>query len=284
MKNPVAVVDSASFTKAIELIGGVNELNSPERRVVVKVGIYNPETGICSTVETVKAISKVFDKATEILIAESDSGAGPGLDRLKVWKNCYTDRIVPFNLSDDEETSLVKVAGEKIPFSHVLLEKNTFISTHVPRRYEKAGLEDLMNMGFVIKNLLGLVLDTKKHRFHDQLPTALLDMYEAAGGIDLAVLDATHVFLGWKKKRITVSPQVLIVGKDAFAVETVGAHLMGFNPFAMPVLQEASDRDLGEINIDKIEVIGDIEPAKQLIQKALKQLVPKTAHTAQDIS
>jgi len=275
MKPTVAVVDSHAFSQAVNLVNGFNNLNNPDQKVVIKVGIYNPETGICSTVDTVNSIAKAFDKAPKILVAESDSGAGHGLERLKVWNDCYTDRIVPFNLSDDEKTRIVEVAGEKVPFSHILLEPNTFISTHVPRRYEEAGLEDLMNMGFTIKNLLGLILDTKKHRFHDQLPIALLDMYEAIGGIDLAVLDATHVFLGWKKKRITVSPQLLIVGKDAFAVEAVGAHLVGFDPAEMPVLQEAKNRRLGEINIDKIDVAGDIESPKQMILKAFKGLFPK---------
>ncbi|MHA2314949.1 MAG: DUF362 domain-containing protein [Candidatus Hermodarchaeia archaeon] len=275
MKPTVAVVDSNSFSQVEDLIGGFHSLNEPDQKVVVKVGIYNPETGICSTVKTLNSIAKAFDKAPEILVTESDSGAGPGLERLKVWKDCYNDRVVPFNLSDDEKTRIVEVAGETVPFSHILLEPNTFISTHVPRRYEDAGLEDLMNMGFIIKNLLGLILDTKKHRFHDHLPIALLDMYEASGGIDLAVLDATHVFLGRKKKRITVSPQVLIVGKDAFAVEAVGAHLVGFDPAEMPVLQEAKNRRLGEIDIAKIDVVGDIEPSKQIIMKAFKGLFPK---------
>lgn len=276
MKPTVAVVDNQAFDQAIETIGGLAELNAPDRRVVVKVGIYNPETGICSTVQTVKSIISAFNKATEILITESDSGAGPGLKRLEVWNDCYSDKTTPFNLSTDESTQLVEVAGEQVPFSQTLLDHQTFISTHVPRRYEKAGLEDLMNMGFVIKNLLGLILDTKKHRFHDHLSTALLDMYEAAGGIDLAVLDATHAFLGWKKKRITVSPNLLIVGKDAFAVEAVSMHMMGFDPTEMQVLQEAKRRKLGEINLDKINIVGDIEAPKQMIIQAFSQLVPKS--------
>jgi uncharacterized protein (DUF362 family) len=267
-------VDIDSFSKAIGTIGGLNGLNTPNRKVVVKVGIYNPKTGICSTTKTVNAIIAAFDQASEILIAESDSGAGPGLKRLEVWKDCYNDRATPFNLSTDEQTKMIDVAGEQIPFAQTLLNPNTFISTHVPRRYEEAGLEDLMNQGFVIKNLLGLVLDTNKHRFHNQLATALIDMYEAVGGIDLAVLDVTNVFLGWKKKRVTVSPELLIVGKDAFAVEAVGMHLLGFEPTEMAVLREAQARGLGEINIDQIKIVGDIEDPRQLISQAFSKLVP----------
>ena len=78
---------------------------------------------------------------------ESDSGAGPGLKRLEIWQECFNEKVVPFNLSADEKTKAIDVAGEKVPLAHVLFKPNIFISTHVPRRYENTGDEDLMNMG-----------------------------------------------------------------------------------------------------------------------------------------
>jgi uncharacterized protein (DUF362 family) len=272
MKPTVIVVDNDSLTDAFDQIEGMSELNSPDKRVIVKVGIYNPETGICTTVKTLQSIVDSFDKSLEIRVTESDSGAGPGLKRLEIWNDCYNERVVPFNLSDDKDTEDVEIAGESVPFPKIFSQPNTFISTHVARRYEDAGLEDLMNLGFVIKNLLGMIPDTKKHRFHDQLTTALIDIYEAIGGIELAVLDATHVYLGLKKKRIRVSPNLLIVGTDAFAVEAVGGHLVGFEPTEMPVLQEAKKRGLGEIDLDRIHIIGDLETQREMISKAFKKL------------
>ena len=272
MKPIVAVVDTESFSNAIDLIKGIDAINRPDRRLVIKVGIYNPKTGICTTPKTLNAIIESFDLSPEIIIAESDSGAGPGLERLEIWNDCYSERVVPFNLSNDELTKEVEVAGERVPFAHVLLEPNTFISTHVPRRYEEAGFEDLMNLGFNIKNLLGLILDTKKHRFHKQLNTALLDMYEAVGGIDLAVLDGTTVYLGYKKARVTVNPNILVVGRDAFAVEAVGMHLVGFDPLENPVLQEGRNRGLGEIDLSKIEILGDIDTPRKYVLDAFNEL------------
>ncbi len=272
MTSTVAVVDSDSFTKALDLIDGVDDLNTLEKRVVVKVGIYNTNTGICTTINTLSSIINSFDKATEIRVVESDSNAGPGLKRLEIWKDCYNDRVVPFNLSDDEDTKAVEIAGEMVPLSHILFEPNTFISTHVPRRYEDSGNEDLMSMGSIIKNLLGLIPDRKKNRFHERLPTALLDIYDAIGGIDLAVLDGTHAYLGLRKKKTVVSPELLIVGRDAFAVEAVGAHLVGLNPKEMPVLQEARNRGLGEIDVDKINIIGEVEISKRMIIETFRGL------------
>jgi uncharacterized protein (DUF362 family) len=276
MKPIVVVVDGDSFSKAMSHIENMTNLNTPDKRVFVKVGIYDSKTGICTTVKTLQSIVDVFDKTPEIRVTESDSGAGPGLKRLEIWKDCFNERVVPFNLSDDKDTKDVNIAGEDVPFPMVFSEPNTFISTHVPRRYEEAGLEDLMNLGFVIKNLLGMIPDTKKHRFHKQLPATLLDIYESIGGINLAVLDATHVYLGWRKKRITVSPNILLVGTDAFAVEAVGGYLVGFEPTEMPVLQDAAKRGLGEINLDRIEIIGDIEPHKQTVMKSFNDLIPRT--------
>jgi hypothetical protein len=46
-------------------------------------------------------------------------------------------------------------------------------------------------MGAVLKNLFGLVPIREKVRYHKKLVPVLLDLYEAVGGIDLAVLDGT---------------------------------------------------------------------------------------------
>jgi len=89
MTPTVAVVDNDSFARAIDLIGGINDLNTPKRKVVVKVGIYNVDTGICTTVNSLNSIVRAFDKSKEIRVVESDSFAGPGLKRLEIWKDCY---------------------------------------------------------------------------------------------------------------------------------------------------------------------------------------------------
>ncbi|MFW9852730.1 MAG: DUF362 domain-containing protein [Candidatus Thorarchaeota archaeon] len=271
----VAIVDINDYNKALDLIGGIDDLNISEKKVTIKVGIYNPATNICTTVNTLNSIINSFSKIRNILVVESDSGAGPGLERLEIWRDCFNEKAKPFNLSHDKKTKLVNVAGENVPLSHVLFKPNIFVSTHVPRRYEEAGDEDLMNMGSIIKNLLGLIPDTKKYRFHKQLPTALLDMYESVGGIDLAILDGTHTYLGYREERVTVLSNKLIVGRDAFAVEAVGAYMVGFEPTEMPVLQEAKKRGLGEININNINIIGDIESPKKNIIQVFKQLSQK---------
>ena len=157
----------------------------------------------------------------------------------------------------------------------MLFKPNVFVSTHVMRIYEK---------GSILKNLLGLIPDRKKVRFHKKLEPALLDMYEAIGGIDLAVMDGTQVCLGVAPSSRTVKTNILLVGRDAVAVETLGATLVSMNPEKMPIIQEAVSRGLGEGNIEKIEVLGipfedlrrRFEPLLKTSKKESKKKTPKT--------
>ena len=100
------------------------------------------------------------------------------------------------------------------------------------------------------------------------MPQALIDMYEAIGGIDLAVIDGTFAYTGAsssKRKRA----DILLVGRDAVAVEAVGARLAGLDPMKMPVILEAMERHVGEGDPGKIEVLGaSIEDIERALKKS----------------
>jgi len=256
MTSKVAVVElngdvKQSLERAFKLIGGIDDLNTTERSVVIKPGIFDHRKKKHPTVSVVNAIIDSFNQTPEIFIVESDNYRGTGLERLQVYKEVFTKRVMPFSLSDDMDTREVRIADEKMDFSHVLFKPNVFVSTHALRRYDK---------GTILKNLFGLIPKRKKVRFHKKLVTVLLDTYEAIGGVDLAVLDATYTHLGTR----VINTNVLMVGRDAVAVETVGATLVGLNPEKMPVIQEAIKRSLGEGDIAEIKVLGNsIESLKE---------------------
>ncbi|NWG10274.1 DUF362 domain-containing protein [Candidatus Bathyarchaeota archaeon] len=236
-----------SLAEALKLINNIDDLNTKKRTVTIKVGVFDPKSEAHSTVDVVDAIIKSFTKAPEIFVAESDNYRGTGSERLQIWKNLFNERVKPFNLSEDAEVKKVKIADEEISFSHILFKPNVLVSTHIARGYEK---------GSILKNLLGLIPDRKKARFHKKLETTLLDAFEAIGGIDLAVLDGTHAFAGTGIGEKGVQMNTLLVGRDAVAVETVGATLAGLNPKEMPIIQKAVERGLGEGELDNIKIVG----------------------------
>jgi uncharacterized protein (DUF362 family) len=275
MVSKVAIVEfngdvQNSLKQALKLIGNIDDLNTKKRPVVIKVGVFNHKAETHSTVSVVDAIVNSFNQTPQIFLAESDNYKGTGTERLQIWKKLFTDRVVPFNLSEDPNTRKVKIADEEIGFSHILSKPNVFVSTHVLRGYDK---------GSILKNLLGLIPDRKKARFHKKLETALLDAYEAIGGIDLAVLDGTYTYRGAgamphagpNSTQYRIKTNILLVGKDAVAVEAVGAALVGLNPEKMPLIQEAMNRGIGEGNIEKIDVLGiPFENLKEKFRQLLK--------------
>jgi uncharacterized protein (DUF362 family) len=138
--------------------------------------------------------------------------------------------------------------------------------------------------GSILKNLFGLIPDVEKARFHKELDSVLLDAYEAIGGIDLAVLDGTYVFrgagamphAGLGSARYRIKTNTLVVGRDAVAVEAVGATLVGMKPEKMPVIREAIKRDLGEGDIEQIEVLGTpFEDVQERFSSAMKAFKAK---------
>jgi len=140
--------------------------------------------------------------------------------------------------------------------SHVLFKPNAFVSVHVLRNSE---------MGTILKNLFGLVPVREKVLYHKKLVSVILDLYEAVGGIDLAVLDGTYAY-------VSVTSEVgrragfIFIGRDAVAVEAVGATVSGLDPKKMPIVRQALKRGLGEGDISKIEVVGNtIEDVKKRI-------------------
>lgn len=264
-----------SLARALDLIGGIDDLNTSLRSVVIKVGVFDHKTENHTTVNVVDAIINCFSKSPRIYLAESDNYRGKGSERLQIWKELFTKGVVPFNLSDDTDTRKVKIADEEMNFSHLLFKPNVFVSTHILRSFEK---------GSIIKNLFGLVPDPKKARFHKKLDSALLDAYEAIGGIDLAVLDGTYFYRGAgaaphptkDSAKYRTETNTLVVGRDAIAVETVGAVLAGLNPEKMTVIQEAVKRGLGEGNLGRIEVVGSpFEDMKEKFSSAAKVLKGK---------
>lgn len=270
MTSKVAIVepnnnDAEALSRTIQQIGGIGELNTSERSVVIKVGVFSHRAANHTSVGLVKAIVDSFDRAPKVLLAESDNYQGSGLERLQIWKEVFTERVMPVNLSDEGNTRTVILAGEEMNLSSVLFKPNVLVSTHILRSFER---------GSILKNLFGCVPSPKKAKYHKTLPMLLADIYEAIGGIDLAVLDGTFFWRG--AGDIPIRMNTLLVGKDAVAVEAVGAVLAGLKLERMPVLQEFVRRGLGEGDLKNIEIVGaSLDTLKPKFKLAAKQHAKK---------
>jgi uncharacterized protein (DUF362 family) len=273
MKSTVAVIKiagnpSGALREGIRLVGGIEGLNSPERDVTIKVGIFDPRSRHHTSAETVQAIIDVFDKAPCIRLAESDNYCGGAMARLNTcYGTLFNERVTPHNLSDDPLGRTVNAGGEEMHLSEALFPPNILISTHILRTFAR---------GSILKNLFGCTPMVQKARHHktEVFNSLLADIAEAAGGIDLAVMDGSKLYHSATEKCIDMD--VLIVGRDAAAVETVGAALAGLKPEKMAFLQEFARRGMGKGALEEIEIVGITMAEFETLRKAhraLKKLV-----------
>lgn len=257
---------SAALNKAIALISGIDDLNTGQD-VTIKVGIFDPRSRHHSGVDVVGAIAGAFDRAPSVLLAESDNYCGKALDRLTLYDTLFDERVRPYSLSDEAELRPVQVAGEVEAISNALFKPNVLVSTHVLRTFAR---------GSILKNLFGCTPMVQKAKFHknEVFANQLADIAGAAGGIDLAVMDGTFLYHSASEKCVRLD--LLIVGRDAVAVETVGCLIAGLKPENSLTIQEFMKRGLGEGDPEKIEIVG-IDPkefaAFKAARKELKKLV-----------
>ncbi len=255
---------------ACDLIGGIEDIDVSDREVVVKVGVFYPEYGWYSTVETVDSIIKAFSNAPKKYLVETDNYQGTGADRLKVWRSLFSDDVVPVNLSDEAETVPVEITNPikevTINLAKLVLKPRVFVDTHVMRSYER---------GSILKNLFGLPPTRKKVQYHKSeiFFNLLTSLYEAIGGIDLAILDATYFSRFFKGKGAKTRTDFLFVGRDAVAVEAVGLYLAGIKPERTQVIQSFVERGLGIGDLDKIDIVGlSMEKLELKFEEARKSL------------
>ena len=245
-----------ALERALSLIGGIDDLNARNRDVVVKIGIYDARGLQYPTLEATKAVVNAFNHAHHVFLVESDNHIDKALNRLQMWKEAFTKRVLPFSLTEDKNVKEVSIIGEKVNLSQVLFKPNVRVSFHA---FKGAGGPDWVQ-GTILKNLLGIIPDTKKERFHDKLGVALVDMMEAIGGLDLAIIDATYTYYGKfeeGKPSDRLKTNLLVIGRDAVAVEAVGCALVDRNPLDTPSLAEAAKRGFGPIDLNKIEILGE---------------------------
>lgn len=259
--------EAESLKEALRLIGGIDYLNTSKRTVVVKVGVFSHKADNHTSISFVDAIIDSFNKAPKVFLAESDNYQGTGLERLQIWKELFSERVVPVSLSDLKDTRDVTLAGQKMKLSTLLFKPNVLVNTHILRTFQR---------GSILKNLFGCIPIRKKAKFHktEIFCSLLADIYEAMGGIDLSVMDGTYLWRGAGDLRVRMN--ILLVGKDAVAVETVGAILAGLKPERMPVTQEFVKRGFGEGDLENIEIVGTpLESLREESKLAIKTLRKK---------
>jgi uncharacterized protein (DUF362 family) len=117
-----------------------------------------------------------------------------------------------------------------------------------------------------VKNQLGLVMQEDRIRDHNQrLHRKLADIFCVVRP-DFTLIEGLYAFNhghyapAGLQERCVEKLGALVAGEDTLAADAVGTRIMGLDPREVEHLALAAEDGLGEIDPDRIEVIGDMAP------------------------
>ena len=254
-----------AVAKVVEDIGGLEDIIKPGYKVIIKPNLVATPTdrlsGGVTRWEVCMAIYEMVEAlgATPIL-AESSAC---GVNTEDVIKKCgyqdLRDQGIPFiNLKDKANDGMICT----MPMKHgtilqsfktweLVRDADAIITVPVLKTHDQTEI----TLG--MKNLKGLLCDVQKKEFHTKgLVDSVCDLVETLKPC-LEIIDGTYGQQGLGPIYGETRKMDLIIGsKDLVACETVAGLIMGYEPEEVMITKQAYERGLGEMDIDKIMVVG----------------------------
>jgi predicted dehydrogenase/uncharacterized protein (DUF362 family) len=247
----------SSIQQSINLLGG---LNIPrDARVVIKPNVCfwkNTDGMVITDPRLLGAVLEIVgERTSKITIVESDNNSGTAEKRM--MKSGIMDIVERYraefvNLSRDESEEH-EVAGFKIHIPKTVLNADYFINIPKIKTCNIANIVISVSM----KNMFGILSDRKKMMFHKKLLDIILYVNKVVRQ-DLIIVDGIIGMEGfgpiWGRP---VNLNLVISGFNPVTVDAVCCRIMGINPYAIEVLWKAYKEGMGEIDADKVEILGE---------------------------
>lgn len=248
------------FDKAIKSIGGMDSFVKKGDLVVVKPNIgwdVVPERAANTNPVLVKRIIEhcIESGAREVYVFDHTCDD---------WNRCYSNsgiekavkeaggKIVPGN-SERYYQEVTVSGGKRLKQSKVhelILECDVFINVPVLKSHSSADLTISM------KNLMGIVWDRRFWHSND-LHQCIAD-FTSFRKPDLNVVDAYNIMKKNGPRGVSKSDVVTmksqIISTDIVAADAAAAKLFGKEPQDIEYIKMASDMNLGEIDLDKLNI------------------------------
>lgn len=272
---PVALVKCDDYTparvdkaleRALGLVGGMADLIKPGMRVLVKCNMVmrkSPDAAATTHPEVARAVCAAVRAlgATPII---GDSPGGPLSATL--LKSYYSGTgLAEAAQRSGAELSLDTAQGFRACPEGVELKRmditNMANSADAVISCSKLKTHGMTLMTGCVKNLFGCVPGTTKVEYHarfnqlNRFSNMLVDIERCVRPV-ISVLDAVDGMEGEGPSGGT--PRhigALLVSRDAHALDSVGARLIGLEPKDVCTLARAMERGLLDLN--KVEVVGD---------------------------
>jgi uncharacterized protein (DUF362 family)/NAD-dependent dihydropyrimidine dehydrogenase PreA subunit len=287
------IISDTQNNEISEIIKNVFEIFGVEdkvrdKEVLVKpniLGPFPPERGVTTDPRVISAIVQELKKCRSKEIVVGDNSGSIHFDPLKIAKitgildasdGCYN------NIA--REVVEVKVESKFIDelfISKIVKEADYVIN--VP----KFKTHGLITITGAIKNMFGIIPGGKKAQLHTlnrsitKFAELLVDIYQIRIP-DLNIMDAIIGMEGAGPTNGKIRIINKIISSDnGISLDSVMAAMMGLKPDTIELLQVAKKRNLGEIDIPRIDIDGELKvisgfkaPNNSILQRIRKKAVP----------
>ncbi len=247
--------------KAVGLVRGLNQISRGDV-ILIKPNVVVPinhSEGATTNPLICKTIADLVReaKATPI-IAESSA---VGVDTEKSFQVAGYERLRDegFKVVDLKKVEKVKVPVprgkvlKEITLPEIVVEANKIISVPKMKTHDQAPVS------LSLKNIKGVIPDSFKRKFH-----TTLGVFQAVADLCTVVRPKLSVVDGIIGQEglgpiygTPVEMDIIIAGKDPVAVDTVTSMVMGFNPKENELIRHAAEQDVGTMDLNRIEVVGE---------------------------
>lgn len=263
----------AAVAQAVQLaVGSPDAIIKPGQKVLIKPNLAfqaPPESHAVvdpRVVEAVVAYFKENSQAGEIWVGDNPS-LGMHVGRAKpafgasgmeeAAKMGGADKVIYFDETDIVEVDIpgAKVFKKAAVFKPVL---DADVVINLPKmKVHLAGTVTLglKNWNGIIPNIHPSAQQQGAHRI--DLGQKFADLYRVRKA-DLTIVDAIIGMEGQGPHAGTpIEMNLIIAGTDTVATDAVSSYIMGFEPIEIPAVRCAAAEDLGEMDLQKIEVVGE---------------------------
>lgn len=259
--------DYSQVERTVEAIFQKFPFSLQDKLIFVKpniLGSYKVERGVTTHPNVVSAVVKYLKSKGARVVVGDNSGllnlgeiekAAKITGILEASMGCY--RNIGMETS---KIFLDFLPGESLTISKIIQECDLLVS--LPRL--KTHLVTIITGG--IKNSFGFLCGAEKPKMHRRFQ-AFRDFSRAVTEIfairkpDITIMDAVTAMEGDGPN----SPHLrkldkLIASDDAVALDRVAAHMMGAQPDKVFILKYAKEKNLGETELNRIQIEGDVSP------------------------
>lgn len=249
----------ASVKKAVSLLGGIEKFIKPGSRVLIKPNLLSarsPDEGVNTHPEIIRAVARlVKDFTPRVLVGDSPGGWGLK-DIDKIYEKSGVKKVCL-----EEGLELVRfdkaVEIEGFPIASIIREVDSIISVSKFKTHSTTILTG------AVKNMFGIVVGLHKAQCHlkapmpDELAVLLVKVFNIARPV-LSIMDGVVGMEGeGPAAGSLMHPGLILASRDAVSLDAVFSELVGIDPLSIPTTREASRKNKGIADLDKIDIVGE---------------------------